>query len=85
MIKKKHHIPISEVIRGIWFITLAFIGVIYWAARQDSSLDDIREHKIKIDSLENRIIIIEVSLNKLQVKMDDIKEDLSLIKSAVIK
>lgn len=69
----------------IWVIAVAFTGVIYWAARHDSSLDDIKEHKIKIDSLEKRITILESGIDTLQVKMNDIKEDLSLIKSAVIK
>ena len=85
MIDQKRHFPISEIIKSGWIIIAALITIIYWAARQDSSLEEIKEHKIKINGLESRITLLESGLDKIQVKIDDIKEDLSLIKSAVLK
>jgi uncharacterized protein with ATP-grasp and redox domains len=85
MKSSKKQIPISEIVKVSWFILVAFTGIIYWAAKQDSSINDVKEHKIKIASLENRITVLENGLDKIQVKIDDIKDDLSLIKTAVLK
>lgn len=86
-IKKNTHTNHSmmEQFRNIWFILVTAAGIIYWAARQDSSLTDIKENRTKISMLETRIINQENGLNKLQVKLDNIGEDLTLIKKAVLK
>ena len=85
-IMKKHKpTPIFDVVKSGWILACAFAGIIYWAARHDSSLTDVKENRTKIGMLENRIIALESGLDKLAVKIDNIREDLSLIKTAVLK
>jgi hypothetical protein len=72
-------------LRGWWFLALFIGGLIYWAAKQDSSLADIKKSESRIISLENRTTILESGIGQLQLKIDAIKEDLTLIKTAVIK
>ena len=57
----------------------------YWVARQDFSLDDLARANDRINALENRTTILETGIGQLQMKIDGIKEDVTLIKSAVIK
>ena len=65
---------------------IAFIaGMVYWVARQDFSLDDLARANERITALENRTTILETGIGQLQMKIDGIKEDVTLIKSAVIK
>ncbi len=74
-----------EFLRNSWFL-IAFIGgLIYWAARQDLSVAEHETFDTRITSLENRTTILETGIGQIQIKIDDIKEDLTLIKSAVIK
>ena len=76
---------ILEFLRNSWFL-IAFIGgLIYWAARQDMSIDSVSRLDSRITSLENRTTLLETGIGQIQIKIDDIKEDLTLIKSAVIK
>lgn len=76
---------IIDTLRGSWFL-IAFIGgLVYWVARQDSSLADIERADSRITALENRTTILESGIGQLQLKIDGIKEDVTLIKSAVIK
>ena len=72
-------------LRNSWFLIAFIAGVIYWAARQDSSLDDLARANNRITSLENRTTILETGLGQIQIKIDTIREDIALIKSAVIK
>jgi hypothetical protein len=74
-----------EHLRHVWFILASIAGIIYWAARQDSSLTDIRDNRTKISLLENRMAISENGLNMLSVKIDGLRDDVSLIKQAVLK
>ncbi|MDR1826093.1 MAG: hypothetical protein LBQ49_00190 [Rickettsiales bacterium] len=85
MKQKSQFFNTAELLRNTWIVLAAIGGIIYWAARQDSSLADIKENRTKIGMLENRIIILENGLDKLAVKIDGMREDLSLIKSAVLK
>lgn len=72
-------------LRDSWFL-IAFIGgLIYWVARQDSSLADIQRADTRITTLENRTTILETGIGQLQIKLDTIRDDVSLIKTAVIK
>lgn len=84
----KHESVIAEIIDTLhssWFL-IAFIGgLVYWAARQDSSLADIKKSESRITALENRTTILESGIGQLQLKIDGIKEDLNLIKAAVMK
>jgi len=74
-----------DILRDSWFL-LAFVsGVIYWVARQDSSLNELERQDQRIAALESRTTMLESGIGQLQLKIDGIKEDVTLIKSAVIK
>ena len=85
MPKKQNIMGIIDVLRDSWFLLAFIAGLIYWAARQDSSLSEIERQDQRITSLENRTTILESGIGQLQLKIDGIKEDVTLIKSAVIK
>ena len=76
---------IVDTLRGGWFLIAFIAGMVYWVARQDLSLDDLSRANDRITSLENRTTILETGIGQLQMKIDGIKEDVTLIKSAVIK
>ncbi len=76
---------IVDFLRDSWFLIAFIAGVIYWVARQDSSLAQIERADVRITALENRTTVLETGIGQIQIKIDDIKEDLNLIKSAVIK
>ncbi|MCL2338920.1 MAG: hypothetical protein FWC51_03125 [Proteobacteria bacterium] len=76
---------IVDGLRNSWFLIL-FVGtVIYWAARHDSSLNDIKRIDTRTTMLEGRVSTLESGLGQMQSKLDAIKEDVTLIKRAVIK
>ena len=85
MQKKQNVINILDILRHGWFLLAAAFGVIYWVARQDSSLAELTRADSRITALENRTTILESGIGQLQLKIDGIKEDVTLIKSAVIK
>ncbi|MCR5194556.1 MAG: hypothetical protein K6B71_03490 [Alphaproteobacteria bacterium] len=74
-----------ELLRGGWFLIAFIAGLIYWVARQDNSLVEIDRLTTRITALENRTTVLESGIGQLQLKIDGIKEDLTLIKTAVIK
>jgi hypothetical protein len=74
-----------DTLRASWFLIAFVSGVIYWVARQDSSLSELERQNERITTLENRTTILESGIGQLQLKIDGIKEDVTLIKSAVIK
>ena len=74
-----------DFLRNSWFLIAFIAGVIYWAARQDSSLDDLARADSRITALENRTTILETGIGQLQIKIDTIRDDVALIKSAVIR
>lgn len=74
-----------DLLRNSWFLLAFVVGVIYWVARQDSSLNELERADERITALENRTTILESGIGQLQLKIDGIKEDVTLIKSAVIK
>ncbi len=76
---------ILEMLRSCWVLLTAAFGVVYWVARQDSSLNELERADNRITALENRTTILESGIGQLQLKIDGIKEDVTLIKSAVIK
>ncbi len=76
---------IIESIRGGWFLIVFIGGAVWWVAQQASAIDEIKKSDNRITSLENRTTILESGIGQLQLKIDGIKEDLTLIKSAVIK
>ena len=85
MQKHNSFLGIVEVLRGGWFLIALVAGLIYWAARQDNSLIEIDRLTNRITALENRTTVLESGIGQLQLKIDGIKEDLTLIKTAVIK
>lgn len=85
MPKKQNIMGIIDILRDSWFLLVFIAGLIYWVARQDSSLSEIERQDQRITSLENRTTILESGIGQLQLKIDGIKEDVTLIKSAVIK
>lgn len=74
-----------DTLRGGWFLIAFVAGMVYWVARQDLSLDELTRAEERITALENRTTILETGIGQLQLKIDGIKEDVTLIKSAVIK
>ena len=85
MTKQNTMNDILEILRNSWFLIAFIAGVIYWVARQDSSLSELERQEQRITALENRTTILESGIGQLQLKIDGIKEDVTLIKSAVIK
>ncbi len=76
---------IIDILRDSWFLIAFVAGMIYWVARQDSSLAEIERADHRITALENRTTILETGIGQLQIKLDGIKEDVALIKTAVIE
>ena len=76
---------ILDFLRNSWFLIVFIGGLVYWAARQDLSVAELERVDTRITSLENRTTILETGIGQIQIKIDDIKEDLTLIKGAVIK
>lgn len=76
---------IIDSLRDSWFLIAFIAGLIYWVARQDSSLMDLERADRRITALENRTTLLETGIGQLQIKLDGIKEDVALIKTAVIK
>ena len=74
-----------DFLRNSWFLIVFIGGLVYWAARQDLSVAEHETFDSRITSLENRTTILETGIGQIQIKIDDIKEDLNIIKSAVIK
>ena len=74
-----------DILRNSWFLIAFIAGAIYWVARQDWSVSELERVDVRITSLENRTTILETGIGQIQIKIDDIKEDLNLIKGAVIK
>lgn len=85
MNKKQNIFNVIDLLRDSWFLIAFIAGIIYWVARQDSSLSEIERQDQRITALENRTTILESGIGQLQLKIDGIKEDVTLIKSAVIK
>ena len=84
---KKQLYPVNglvEFLRDSWFIIAFVAGVIYWAAKQDFSVLELERVDARITALENRTTVLETGIARLQIKIDDIKADLNLIKGAVI-
>ncbi|MBD5400130.1 hypothetical protein HDR61_00040 [bacterium] len=85
MKKESSIMGIVDTLRDGWFLIAFIAGMIYWVARQDSSLAEIERNEHRITTLENRATILETGIGQMQMKIDGIKEDLTMIKSAVIK
>ncbi len=83
--QSKSVMGLLDFLRNSWFLIAFIAGVIYWAARQDSSLDDLARADSRITALENRTTILETGIGQLQIKIDTIRDDVALIKSAVIR
>ena len=84
---QKHNslLNIIDTLRSGWFLIVFIGGLIYWVARQDNALVELDRLTVRMTTLENRTTVLETGIGQLQLKIDGIKEDLSLIKTAVIK
>ena len=76
---------ILDFLRNSWFLIAFIAGMIYWVARQDSSLAELDRTDHRLTALENRTTILETGSGQLQIKIDTIREDVALIKTAVIQ
>lgn len=76
---------IIDTLRSGWFLIAFIAGMIYWVARQDNSLVELDRLTVRMTTLENRTTVLETGIGQLQLKIDGIKEDVTLIKTAVIK
>lgn len=76
---------IIDALRSGWFLIAFIAGMIYWVARQDNSLVELDRLTVRMTTLENRTTVLETGIGQLQLKIDGIKEDVTLIKTAVIK
>jgi uncharacterized protein YoxC len=85
MSNKQNVAQIVDVLRSWWFILAFAFGVVYWVAKQDSALTDIKKSESRISNLESRMAGLESGFAQLQQKLDGMKEDLVLIKSAILK
>lgn len=85
MTKQQNIFSFIDTLRESWFLIAFIAGIIYWVARQDSYVSEIDRQDQRIIALENRTTILESGIGQLQLKIDGIKEDVTLIKSAVIK
>ena len=83
--REQNFMGIIDILRDSWFLIAFIAGMVYWVARQDSSLNEIERNTHRITTLENRTTILESGIGQLQLKIDGIKEDVALIKGAVIK
>lgn len=85
MAKQQNFLSFLDALRDSWFLIVFIAGMIYWVARQDSYVVEIERQEQRITALENRTTMLESGIGQLQLKIDGIKEDVTLIKSAVIK
>ena len=76
---------IIDTLRSGWFLIVFIGGLIYWVARQDYALVELDRLTVRMTTVENRTTVLETGIGQLQLKIDGIKEDLTLIKTAVIK
>lgn len=76
---------ILDFLRNSWFLIAFIAGMIYWVARQDSSLAELDRADHRLTALENRTTILETGIGQLQIKIDTIREDVAMIKTAVIE
>lgn len=76
---------VLDFLRNSWFLIAFVASMVYWVARQDYSLADLERADTRITALENRTALLETGIGQLQMKIDGIKEDVTLIKGAVIK
>ena len=74
-----------DTLRNGWFLIAFIAGLIYWVARQDNALVELDRLTVRMTTLENRTTVLETGIGQLQLKIDGIKEDLTIIKTAVIK
>ena len=83
--KSNGAIGILDFLRNSWFLIAFIAGGIYWVARQDSSWAELERTDHRLTALENRTTILETGIGQLQIKLDTIREDVALIKTAVIQ
>ena len=58
MTKQQNILNFIDVLRDSWFLIAFVAGMVYWVARQDSSLSEIERQDQRITALENRTTIL---------------------------
>ena len=76
---------IIESLRASWFLWLAIGAAIYWVARMDASLDRVHSNTARIIALESRMAAMDTGIAQVKLKIDGVRDDLVLIKRAVIR
>jgi len=74
-----------DQVKNTWVVLAAFAGIIYWAAKHDSSLPYIQDNRTRIGQMERHIIILDSNFGWMQTQIGGIREDLTLIKQAVLR
>ena len=74
-----------EFLHRGWFLILFIGGVIYWAGQQSVFITGVAKADDRITALETRTNVLENGIGQLKTKIDSLREDVGLIKTAVIK
>jgi hypothetical protein len=79
------HYALLDTLRSSWFL-IAFVGTaVYWVAKNDLSINNIQKIEARTTALEHRAASLESGIAQLKLKLDMIRDDLSIIKTAVMK
>ena len=65
MTKQQNFFNFLDILRDSWFLIAFVAGLIYWVARQDSSLSEIERQEGRITALENRTTTLESGIGQL--------------------
>ena len=66
---KQNFNNILETLHNGWFLLVFAVGVVYWVARQDSSLTELERADTRITALENRTTIWQKWLKENQLSI----------------
>jgi uncharacterized protein YceH (UPF0502 family) len=73
-----------ETLRNSWFLII-FIGTaIYWVAKHDFNAIDAQRNEARISAIEPRVAALESGIAQLQLRLDIIHDDLSIIKKHIV-
>jgi len=79
------HYALLDSLRNSWFLIAFVAAAVYWVAKHDLSISDVQKIEARTTALENRAASLESGIAQLKLKLDMISQDLSIIKTAVMK
>ncbi|MCL2737732.1 MAG: hypothetical protein FWE17_02635 [Alphaproteobacteria bacterium] len=79
------HYALLDSIKSSWFLIALLCTAVYWVAKHDLSISDVQKIEARTTALENRAASLESGIAQLKLKLDMISQDLSIIKTAVMK